>query len=92
MLTFLEFYSTLVEFVNYKLYHMLGVAYPPVVDPLMEQVCLLPCHVCCCDVLLNPAHDIKRWHCTCKLSLFIHTIMRLLLLASSGIPVQQVSL
>ena len=37
MLTFLEFYQTLLQFVNFKLYHMLGVRYPPVVDPRMEQ-------------------------------------------------------
>ena len=37
MLTFLEFYSTLLQFVNFKLYHMLGVRYPPVVDPKLEQ-------------------------------------------------------
>lgn len=52
MLTFLEFYQTLLQFVNYKLYHSLGVQYPPVVDPRLEeaaagleslmQVCHLP--------------------------------------------------
>jgi hypothetical protein len=37
MLTFLEFYHTLLQSVNYKLYHSLGVQYPPVVDPKMEE-------------------------------------------------------
>lgn len=37
MLTFLEFYHTLLQFVNYKLYHSLGVQYPPVVDPKLEE-------------------------------------------------------
>lgn len=37
MLTFLEFYSTLLQFVNFKLYHTLGVRYPPVVDPTLER-------------------------------------------------------
>lgn len=37
MLTFLEFYSTLLQFVNFKLYHTLGVRYPPVVDPKLER-------------------------------------------------------
>lgn len=37
MLTFLDFYSTLLQFVNFKLYHTLGVRYPPVVDPKLEQ-------------------------------------------------------
>ena len=37
MLTFLEFYSTLLQFVNFKLYHTLGVRYPPIVDPTLER-------------------------------------------------------
>lgn len=37
MLTFLEFYHTMLQFVNYKLYHFLGVRYPPVVDPKLEE-------------------------------------------------------
>jgi pescadillo protein len=37
MLTFLEFYHTLLQFVNFKLYHALGVQYPPVVDPRLEE-------------------------------------------------------
>lgn len=34
MLTFLEFYLTVVKFVNYKLFHDLGFHYPPRVDEL----------------------------------------------------------
>lgn len=37
MLTFLEFYETLVGFTNFKLYHELGLAYPPVLDPRLEE-------------------------------------------------------
>ena len=37
MLTFLEFYQTLLQFVNYKLYHGLAVHYPPVLDSKLEQ-------------------------------------------------------
>ena len=37
MLTFLEFYQTLLQFVNYKLYHCLSVHYPPVLDSKLEQ-------------------------------------------------------
>ena len=37
MLTFLEFYQTLLQFVNYKLYHSLSVRYPPVLDSKLEE-------------------------------------------------------
>ena len=37
MLTFLEFYQTLLQFVNFKLYNMLGVHYPPVVDTRLDE-------------------------------------------------------
>eukprot|EP00898_Chlorokybus_atmophyticus_P005915 jgi/Chlat1/6324/Chrsp44S05895 len=37
MLTFLEFYEVLLGFIMYKLYHSLGVAYPPVLDEKLEQ-------------------------------------------------------
>uniref|UniRef100_A0A383W116 Pescadillo homolog n=2 Tax=Tetradesmus obliquus TaxID=3088 RepID=A0A383W116_TETOB len=36
MLTFLEFYATLVQFVMFKLYHNLGLRYPPVADKSLE--------------------------------------------------------
>lgn len=36
MLTFLEFYRTLLQFVNFKLYHMLGLRYPPLLQPHLE--------------------------------------------------------
>ncbi len=36
MLTFLEFYRTLLQFVNFKLYHMLGLRYPPLLAPHLE--------------------------------------------------------
>lgn len=32
MLTFLEFYETLLRFALFKLYHSLEIAYPPCVD------------------------------------------------------------
>lgn len=37
MLTFLEFYQTLLQFVNFKLYHSLAVHYPPVLDSKLEE-------------------------------------------------------
>ncbi|GJP86332.1 hypothetical protein CLOP_g16367 [Closterium sp. NIES-67] len=37
MLTFLEFYETLMGFVNFKLYHELRLAYPPKLDPRLEK-------------------------------------------------------
>ena len=37
MLTFLEFYQTLLQFVNFKLYNTLGVRYPPIVDPRLDE-------------------------------------------------------
>lgn len=37
MLTFLEFYETMLQFVNFKLYHMIGLRYPPNVDDKMES-------------------------------------------------------
>ncbi|MEW5307646.1 MAG: hypothetical protein WDW36_010025 [Sanguina aurantia] len=37
MLTFLEYYTTMLQFVNFKLYHMLGLAYPPMLDPKLEE-------------------------------------------------------
>ena len=37
MLTFLEFYQTLLQFVNFKLYHSLSVHYPPVLDSRLEE-------------------------------------------------------
>lgn len=38
MLTFLEFYETLLAFVNFKLYHSINVAYPPILDPRLEAL------------------------------------------------------
>ena len=37
MRTFLDFYHALLQFVNFKLYHALGVRYPPLLDPRLEQ-------------------------------------------------------
>lgn len=37
MLTFLEFYHTLLQFVNFKLYHSLAVHYPPLLDSKLEE-------------------------------------------------------
>ena len=37
MLTFLEFYQTLLQFVNFKLYHSLSVHYPPLLDSKLEE-------------------------------------------------------
>ncbi|XP_078430827.1 pescadillo-like protein [Wolffia australiana] len=36
LLTFLEFYETLLSFVNFRLYHSINMEYPPVLDPLLE--------------------------------------------------------
>jgi pescadillo protein len=38
MLTFLEFYETLLGFVNFKLYHSIKVNYPPILDPHLEAL------------------------------------------------------
>ncbi|KAG6528479.1 pescadillo homolog [Zingiber officinale] len=38
MITFLEFYETLLGFVNFKLYHSINVKYPPILDPLLEAI------------------------------------------------------
>lgn len=37
MLTFLDFYHTLLQFALFKLYHGLGLTYPPVVRPEMDR-------------------------------------------------------
>eukprot|EP00899_Mesostigma_viride_P011595 jgi/Mesvir1/20436/Mv12333-RA.1 len=37
MLTFLEFYEAMLEFVNFKLYHSLGLSYPPVMDTKLTE-------------------------------------------------------
>ncbi|KAL5793237.1 hypothetical protein ACOSP7_001831 [Xanthoceras sorbifolium] len=36
LLTFLEFYETLLAFVNFKLYHSINVKYPPILDSKLE--------------------------------------------------------
>ncbi|CAI9777318.1 unnamed protein product [Fraxinus pennsylvanica] len=38
MLTFLEFYETQLELVNYKLYQSINVKYPPILDPRLEAL------------------------------------------------------
>lgn len=38
MLTFLEFYETLLGFVNFRLYHSINVKYPPILDPQLEAL------------------------------------------------------
>lgn len=38
MHTFLEFYETLLAFVNFKLYHSINVKYPPMLDPRLEAL------------------------------------------------------
>ncbi|KAJ4960868.1 hypothetical protein NE237_020778 [Protea cynaroides] len=38
MLTFLEFYETLLAFVNFQLYYSINVKYPPILDPRMEAL------------------------------------------------------
>ncbi|KAF5198408.1 Pescadillo-like protein [Thalictrum thalictroides] len=38
MLTFLEFYETLLAFVNFRLYHSINVKYPPILDPQLEAL------------------------------------------------------
>jgi pescadillo protein len=36
MLTFVEFYETLIGFVNFKLYYSISLKYPPILDPRLE--------------------------------------------------------
>ncbi|CAA7031397.1 unnamed protein product [Microthlaspi erraticum] len=38
LLTFLEFYETLLAFTNFKLYHSLNVKYPPILDSRLEAL------------------------------------------------------
>ncbi|KAL3526088.1 hypothetical protein ACH5RR_014460 [Cinchona calisaya] len=38
MSTFLEFYETLLAFVNFKLYHSINVKYPPILDSRLEAL------------------------------------------------------
>ncbi|XP_047311064.1 pescadillo homolog [Impatiens glandulifera] len=38
MLTFLEFYETLLAFINFRLYHSVNVSYPPILDPRLEAL------------------------------------------------------
>ncbi|CAI0440155.1 unnamed protein product [Linum tenue] len=38
MLTFVEFYETLLGFVNFRLYHSISVKYPPILDPRLEAL------------------------------------------------------
>ncbi|KAL0384008.1 UNVERIFIED_CONTAM: Pescadillo [Sesamum radiatum] len=38
LLTFLEFYETLLAFVNFKLYHSINVKYPPILDSRLEAL------------------------------------------------------
>ncbi|CAN6303912.1 unnamed protein product [Urochloa humidicola] len=38
MLSFLEFYETLIGFVNFKLYHSININYPPILDPRLEAL------------------------------------------------------
>ncbi|RAL38638.1 unnamed protein product [Cuscuta campestris] len=38
MLTFLEFYETLLGFVNFQLYHSINVKYPPILDARLEAL------------------------------------------------------
>ncbi|KAL3621321.1 hypothetical protein CASFOL_036233 [Castilleja foliolosa] len=38
LLTFLEFYETLLAFVNFKLYQSINVTYPPILDPRLEAM------------------------------------------------------
>ncbi|KAL2897375.1 Pescadillo-like protein [Bienertia sinuspersici] len=38
MLTFLEYYETLLAFVNFQLYHNINVKYPPILDPRLEAL------------------------------------------------------
>ncbi|KAJ8554490.1 hypothetical protein K7X08_025168 [Anisodus acutangulus] len=38
MLTFLEFYETLLAFINFKLYHSINVKYPPILDSRLEAL------------------------------------------------------
>lgn len=60
MLTFLEFYQTLLQFVNFKLYNMLGVRYPPVVDSRLDEAAAgLASIMQVCSLLFNSCLSLR---------------------------------
>lgn len=50
MLVFVEFYETLLEFVNFKLYNSLNLKYPPQVCSLSCAPYVSACTACACTV------------------------------------------
>lgn len=54
MLTFLEFHQTLLQFVFFKLYHTLGLRYPPKVPPSAWRNCCFVAEPVPCAFVRQP--------------------------------------
>ena len=68
MLTFLEFYQTLLQFVNFKLYNTLGVRYQPVVDSRLDEAAAglaSIMQVCLHIILLSSSRAAPAQHGAC---------------------------
>ncbi len=72
MLTFLEFYQTLLQFVNFKLYNTLGVRYPPVVDSRLDKAAagLASIMQVCCHTILPSSSQPSTEGVECHPALF----------------------
>ena len=91
MLTFLDFYSTLLQFVNFKLYHTLGVRYPPVVDAKLEQAAtgLAALMQVCTNPRSSPCSSTKAARHMCRASVCLTDPLRALNCPSANLRFEQ---